>query len=157
MAAACGRCGIREDIRSAAFQTESRQFVRLGWLLVVLVQNDPGRVSFRRRPKICVPGYNPAESTRPHMVRWATSRIIVARQLSGGVEPKWRSRNPVAHQGTFHAVRCYPARSRVWRRRQLLDLQSGSSGVTAMRDLVLWFAGVPIVAIVALHFLGFLK
>jgi hypothetical protein len=32
-----------------------------------------------------------------------------------------------------------------------------SSGVTKMRDLVLWFAGVPIVVIVGLHFMGFLR
>jgi hypothetical protein len=26
-----------------------------------------------------------------------------------------------------------------------------------MRDVILWLAGVPIIAIIALHFLGFLK
>ena len=36
-------------------------------------------------------------------------------------------------------------------------LNVNSSGGRVMRDVILWFAGVPIIAIVALHFLGFLK
>ena len=47
--------------------------------------------------------------------------------------------------------------NRVRPRWNTLNFETSLSGVTIMRDLVLWFAGVPIVAIIALHLMGFLK